>query len=377
MEIALAALVGLMLAFANGANDNFKGVATLFGSGTTGYRGALLWATGTTLAGSVAAVPLAMKLLAAFSGKGLVPPALVADPGFPAAVGLGAGATVLLATRMGLPVSTTHALLGGLVGAGLVASPAGIDLTRLGAGFAAPLLFSPVAAAALGLVLYPPLRRLRERLGVTRETCVCVGREVVAVVPGGDPAVALAAVALPTVGVGTGATCKVRYRGRFLGVGARQAVDAAHYLSAGVVGFARGLNDTPKVAALLLAGGAVAGGGGAPWGALVAVGVCMAAGGLVAARRVAETMAHRVTDMNPGQGLVANAVTGLLVVGASHLGLPVSTTHVACGSLFGIGAATRRARWRTVGGIVVAWVVTLPLAAALAAAAAVAVRAGA
>jgi len=355
MAIALA--VGLLLAFANGANDNFKGVATLLGSGTAAYRKALWWATATTFAGSAMAMVLAGKLLAAFSGKGLVPPELVADPRFPAAVALAAGATVLGATRMGLPVSTTHALLGGLVGAGLAAAPHGVNGARLGGTFVVPLLFSPVAAAFLAATLYPALRAGRRRLGVTRETCVCVGNEVVAIVPGGDPAAALAAVALPAVGVGTEATCRVRYTGRFFGVSARAAVDGAHYLSAGIVSFARGLNDTPKIAALLLVGGAVA-----PGPAVLGVGVCMAVGGLAAAGRVAETLAHRVTDLGPGPGLAANAVTGLLVVGASQLGLPVSTTHVACGSLFGIGAATGRARWPTIARILVAWVVTLPLA---------------
>jgi|GEM_PF-2553971 len=55
MITTLAILFGVFLAYANGANDNFKGVATLFGSGTAGYRGALLWATATTFAGSLAA----------------------------------------------------------------------------------------------------------------------------------------------------------------------------------------------------------------------------------------------------------------------------------------------------------------------------------
>jgi len=73
-------------------------------------------------------------------------------------------------------------------------------------------------------------------------------------------------------------------------------------------------------------------------------------------------MSTRVTAMNPGQGLVANVVTAVLVIGASRFGLPVSTTHVSCGSLFGIGTVTRQAHWRTIGGILVAWVVTLPLA---------------
>jgi len=362
MELLPIIAVGLLLAFANGANDNFKGVATLFGGGTASYRGALGWATVTTLAGSVAALLLAGGLLAAFSGKGLVPPEVVADPRFPAAVALAAGGTVLLATRLGFPVSTTHALIGGLVGAGLVASPAGVDPGRLGGTFVLPLLTSPFVALVLALGLYPPASRLRRTLGVSRETCLCVGNEVVAVVPGdpGTPEAALARVSLPTLAVGTEATCRVRYQGRFLGLGAEAAVDAAHYLSAGAVGFARGLNDTPKIAALLLAGHAVG-----PAAAIPGVAVAMALGGLLAARRVGETLAHRVTGMNPGQGLVANGVTSLLVVGASRLGMPVSTTHVACGALFGIGAATGRARWGVIGRILLAWAVTLPVGAGL------------
>ena len=126
--------------------------------------------------------------------------------------------------------------------------------------------------------------------------------------------------------------------------------------------FARGLNDTPKIAALLLVGSAAA-----PGAALVAVGMVMAAGGLISARQVAGTMSHDVTEMNPGQGFTANAITSLLVIGASTLGLPVSTTHVSCGALFGIGAVTHGAHWGTIRQIVLAWVVTLPLAATLAA----------
>ena len=66
--------------------------------------------------------------------------------------------------------------------------------------------------------------------------------------------------------------------------------------------------------------------------------------------------------MNPGQGFVANFVTAALVIGASRLGVPVSTTHVSCGSLFGIGAVTGRAHWGVIGRIVGAWALTLPAA---------------
>ncbi|HZY86151.1 MAG TPA: inorganic phosphate transporter, partial [Gemmataceae bacterium] len=85
------------------------------------------------------------------------------------------------------------------------------------------------------------------------------------------------------------------------------------------------------------------------------------------ARRVAETMSRKITRMSPGQGLTANLVTSVLVAGASRLGLPVSTTHVAVGALFGIGVVNGTARTRTVLTILLAWVTTLPLGAALSA----------
>jgi PiT family inorganic phosphate transporter len=123
------------------------------------------------------------------------------------------------------------------------------------------------------------------------------------------------------------------------------------------VSFARGLNDTPKIAALLMVGQLVA-----PANAMVTVGAAMALGGWLGARRIAETMAHRITEMSSGQGFVANIVTAGLVIGASNFGLPVSTTHVSCGSLFGIGAVTRQAHWRTIRSILLAWTITLPVA---------------
>jgi PiT family inorganic phosphate transporter len=76
-------------------------------------------------------------------------------------------------------------------------------------------------------------------------------------------------------------------------------------------------------------------------------------------------MSRRITGLNPGQGLAGNLVTAALVLGASRLGVPVSTTHVACGAIFGIGAASGTARWKTVAQILATWMTTLPLGAAL------------
>lgn len=164
------------LAYANGANDNFKGVATLFGSRTTDYRRALWWATGTTLAGSCAAILLSGGLVKAFSGKGLVPDVLTHDPHFLLAVGLGAALTVMLATVTGFPISTTHALTGGLIGTGLTAVGT-VNASTLGQSFFMPLVVSPFMSFAATAVLYPVLRFTRQRLGIERQMCLCVDAE--------------------------------------------------------------------------------------------------------------------------------------------------------------------------------------------------------
>jgi PiT family inorganic phosphate transporter len=78
---------------------------------------------------------------------------------------------------------------------------------------------------------------------------------------------------------------------------------------------------------------------------------------------MAETMSHKITGMNHGQGFSANLATGLLVMAASLFGLPVSTTQVSVGALFGIGLTSRQADFRVIRNILLSWLVTLPCAA--------------
>ena len=357
----LLLLAVAFLAFSNGANDNFKGVASLFGSRTTTYRTAITWATLTTFAGSVCAIFLAQSLLVKFSGKGLVPDALVGSEPFLLAVALGAGLTVMLAARLGFPISTTHGLTGAIVGSGLAAAGGAVAFGVLGKQFLLPLLLSPLLAVLLGALLYLGLRWVRLRLGITKESCFCIGSEQ-RVVPSPQPASVLAVQRAEglAVAVASEAHCSERYAGAYLGVNCQRTMDAAHFLSSGVVSFARGLNDTPKMAALLLAVQVFD----IRWG-LVLVALAIALGGLLGARRVAETMSHKITAMNHGQGFSANLSTGMLVILASTFGLPVSTTHVSVGALFGIGITTRQADFRVVLGILLSWVLTLPCAAVL------------
>jgi inorganic phosphate transporter, PiT family len=360
MALLLLALATCFLAYSNGANDNFKGVASLFGSGTTSYRRAIWWATVTTFAGSIASMVLAQSLLTKFSGRGLVPDQIAGSESFLLAVGLGAGLTVIAATLTGFPVSTTHALTGAIVGAGLIAVGDGVNVRSLGGGFLLPLSLSPILSVALAALFYVVLRFLRLQLGVTKEWCVCVG-ETQRVVPIPQPASVMtlqgAVPSALTLSAGELRDCAERYAGAFLGIRAQTIMDTAHFLSAGIVSFARGLNDTPKIAAMLLVVRALD----IRWG-VAAVAVAIAIGGLLSAGRVAETMSHRITGMNHGQGLAANLSTGLLVILATTYGLPVSTTHVSVGSLFGIGLIAGKANVGVVLGIVLAWLLTLPCA---------------
>src|SRR5260370_24018976 len=117
--VPLVGALTVIVAFGNGANDVSKGVATLVGSGVTNLRRALFWGTAWTVAGGVAAAFASQGLVAVFSGKGIL--AAPPSPAFLGAVAVCAIGWLVMATRTGRPVSTTHSLVGGLGGAGVAA----------------------------------------------------------------------------------------------------------------------------------------------------------------------------------------------------------------------------------------------------------------
>lgn len=310
MDLTLLVVLAVgLLAFSNGANANFKGVASLYGSGTTSLTTALVWGTCTTFLGSVVAMYFANGMILKFTGKGLVDDQLLAIPEFLASVALGAAFTSVLANRTGFPVSTTHALVGALIGAGLSGGDRTISLAALWNSFLFPMLFSPIVAMIFGCVAW--------------KFCSCF---------------------------------------RFPLDKSTRFLQVAHFLSGGATSFARGLNDTPKMAALLLVASYFE-----VRTSVMFVGALMAIGAMVDARRVAETLGKKVTGMTPTQGLVSNVVTSLLVTTASWHSWPVSTTHVSVGSMLGVGAITNQARWKNVAAIVLAWAITVPCSAVLAA----------
>ncbi len=300
-------LATLFLAYSNGANDNFQGVATLFGSRTTSYQTAILWATFTTLAGAVAATFLASTLVKNFSGKGLVPDAIANAPEFHIAVAIAAGLTVLIAALMGFPISTTHSLTGAIIGAGLVAIGLKVNFSALGTSFILPLLLSPIIAIPLGAGIYSLSAYINSKFK------------------------------LPVN---------------------RKMINTYHFISAGIISFARGLNDTPKIVSLILIIEYFSIQGG-----MITIAIAMALGGLLNSQKVAVTMSTKITSMNHSQGLSANIVTGVLVIAASWFGLPVSTNYVSVASIFGVGIITKKVNMRVFYQIVLSWLLTLPTAA--------------
>jgi len=294
--LILLFIAACFLAYSNGANDNFKGVATLFGSDTTSYKNAIWWATVTTFIGSVCSIFLADALVKSFSGKGLVPDVVAGSPEFLLAVALGAAITVMIATVTGFPISTTHSLIGALVGAGLIAVGQDINISVLGQKFFLPLLLSPFIALTLAGTLYIIFKTIRMKLGITKEWCVCMGEnERVVPIPEPKGIMAIRSVKYMDIQVSREESCTQRYSGTFFGINAQTILDYAHFGSAGVVSFARGLNDTPKIVALLLVIKAF----GIQWG-MLCVAIGMAAGGLINAKKVANTISKKITPMNHG-----------------------------------------------------------------------------
>lgn len=347
MIIAIFVLL-VALAAGNGANDVPKGVATLAGAGVTHYRTALLWGTATTAAGCLVSLGFAERLTMLFS-SGIV--TARPTPAFALAVLAGSAAWVALATVTRLPVSTTHAIVGALVGAGLGLAPGAIAWGNLSGRVAQPLLLSVGVAylASFLLNVLPP--------GVPE--CVCVGVEDIPLppVPANPPGVTLAASAwslpAPRITTGSVASCAAHSRNTRLAV----TVNGAHWLSSGATGFARGLNDAPKIVAV--GAFALVPAGMTSSQILLVVAGAMAAGSLLGGMRLARRLGEGVVRMSHIEGFKANLATAVLVGLAAHRGLPLSTTHVSTGAIVGAaGPNLRRLSGHTLRDFVLAWTVT-------------------
>jgi len=352
-------LLILLLAFANGTNDVSKVIATLVGSGIAEYRTAIAWGTFWTTVGAAASAFVASAMVKTFSA-GFIEPNLGIPSMLAPAVLCGAILWVLFASKAALPVSTTHALTGSLVGGGLLAF--GIDgliWSTVTKKVLLPLLLSPVLSFGLSLLFHPFITMIAKRW---EGLCVCLmpsQRALVTVDSRGSTRILFQAggSGMPVAAVPSQCD-RAGLSGPTIGL------DSLHWLSSGLASLARGTNDAPKIAAMLLLGNSLTTWPSSAWHITVFAGVAIAMGigSFWGGRRVTEVLAERVTKMNHAEGLSANLTTSSLVFISSLFGLPVSTTHVGSSAIIGIGVlrGVGGVRWTTVRDMVLAWVVTLP-----------------
>ena len=351
MSIAILTIVAAAaLAFANGSNDVSKGIATLAGCRRASYHRAIAWGTLWTAAGAVASLVISVDLVKTFTSA-LVGADVLASPAFPLAVAAAAAAWVLLASATGVPVSTTHAITGAVVGVALMAGGlASVKWGLLLVGIAAPLALSPLVSGALAYGVYAVTARVSS-------ACVCVEDEAGAIALDGSGAAT--AMSVPQVVVAADG-CEATAGGWRI-----MPADVAHWGAAAALSFARGVNDNPKVAALAVLG--LVGVGASLELAFVLTAVAMTVGSYWAGLRVTRTLGDRVVHMDRDAGLSGALVSAALVLAASFYTLPVSTTHVSTGAIVGAGLGRRAGavEWGTVRALVSAWIITLPAAAAL------------
>ncbi|MHB8416819.1 MAG: inorganic phosphate transporter [Myxococcales bacterium] len=348
-------LLGFGLAYANGANDVSKGIATLVGSGVTDCARALRWGALCTAAGGLLGAVLGGAMVRTF-GAGLLSAGVVPTFAAAAATLAGAAAWVLLSTRTGLPVSTTHALVGSLAGVAWMAyGPAGMRWGALGGQVFLPLLASPLVAVAGTLALLAWTRGPAAAVD-----CVCAQVTPAALSPTPDGAALLAPAALRIV-TGSSAQCAAEAPNAI-----RFTRDRLHWLTSGAAAGGRALNDAPKIVGLILAA-SLTGGAAAPSSPLLfaVVTAGMVGGSLAAGRRVTRVLAEKVTPLDAREGSSANLVTAALVGSGALLGLPMSATHVSAGAISAVGLSRHSLDGRTLRDIALAWGVTLPAGALL------------
>jgi inorganic phosphate transporter, PiT family len=361
--VALAC--GALVAYLNGANDVSKGIATLAGSRVTNYQRAILWGALWTGVGGLASSVLSQAMIGTF-GASLLREGI--KPRFDGALAalLGAAACVGIATLAGLPVSTTHAIVGSVMGVySLSLGFSGVNWAALGGKIVLPLLVSPFLSLILVLAVLRSARLITNRLGNTPE-CLCVAVEpgllaANLVVEGNSLAISQVTPRVD-VAVGSQEACTTERPSAF-----RVTSTELHWLTSGATSFARGLNDTPKIVALVLVTLALS--AGTPVGktsVFIVVALAMVVGSWMAGRKVTRVLAENVTPLDHQEGFIANLVTAGLVGPGAALGLPMSTTHVSSGAIIGVGVPKKaELNWKTVQSMVLAWVLTIPLAAVL------------
>ncbi len=315
--LVVVVVVALLFDFTNGFHDTANAVATSVSTRALTPRMAVLIAALANLAGAFVTTAVAKTV-----GKGIIDAGLATEKTVLAAL-IGAIVWNLITWWLGLPSSSSHALIGGLIGAALVQSGSeGVEWHSILHSVVLPGIFAPIIAFAAAFALLLALLWLFFRV---------------------------------TVGAAN--------RGFRLG-----------QLGTGTwVAFTHGANDAQKtmgvIALALFANGTIDHFYVPTW-VKVSAGLAIAAGTYVGGWRIMRTLGQRIFDMEPASGFAAQATAGTTIYIATHFGYPLSTTQVISGAVVGAGATRRfsAVRWGVAGNIVVAWILTIPAAALVAAA---------
>ncbi len=397
--VVLAIIFGLYMTWGVGANDVANAMGTSVGSGAITVRKAILIAAVFEFAGAF----LAGGNVTSTIRSGIVDPAAVGSPeilvlGMLSAL-LAAGLWLMAASYWGWPVSTTHTIVGSLIGFGLVGlGPEAIVWTKVG-GIVASWLVSPLLGATIAFLLVTSVRRLILDADRPLEAAKRYGPIYVFVMG--------VLLALLTVWKGLSHLDLDLSVGQTMGVAIAVGVTVAavgtllirrveidpeaerdfHYASVEKVfaplcvftacsmAFAHGSNDVANgIGPLAAVISAVATNTVSQQSALPLWILALGGGGIVLGLatlgyRVMKTIGTRITELTPSRGFCAELAAATTVVIASRFGLPVSTTHIIVGAVLGVGMARGLAaiEMRVVFGIVASWVVTLPVGAGLAA----------
>src|SRR3954454_4803981 len=314
LVLVIVVATALVFDFTNGFHDTANVLATSISTRAMSPRAAVALASVLNFVGAFISLAVAATIASDFVDQDAITETIVF------AGLIGAIAWNLMTWYFGLPSSSSHALIGGVVGATLVAAGTGaINGTGLVDKLIVPALIAPVLAfvvAALGiLIAYRIVGRLR---------------------PG------------PVS------------RGFRLG----------QVVSPRLLALSHGTNDAQKtmgvITLALVAHGSLPEGADPPTWVIVSAATAISLGTYTGGWRIIRTMGSRIIKMDPAQGFAAQGAGAATIMAASHFGYPLSTTHTISGAVMGAGAAKRLSavRWGVAGNIVVAWVLTLPAAAA-------------
>ncbi len=313
----IVVIAALTFDFTNGFHDTANAMATSIATGALKPKTAVAVSAVLNLVGAF----LSIKVAATIAG-GIVSPTAITLPIVFAAL-LGAITWNIATWSFGLPSSSSHALIGGVIGATMVAAgTSAVQGTSIVAKVVIPAVLSPIIA---GLVA-----ALATRLAYS--------------------------IAKPAEQRGT-----VKYF-RYGQLAAGSLVSLAH-----------GTNDAQKTMGIitlaLIADHRLAAHSDPPLWVIVACAVAIAAGTYLGGWRVIRTLGHRLTHIEPPQGFAAQTAAAAVLLTASQGGLPLSTTHITSGAVLGSGLGKKNAqiRWGVAGSMVIAWVLTLPAAALVAA----------